>query len=58
MDKDFLGLVFEEVFNSRNVDLFAVSILILDLRHIQCEALESTGVYFLIEGNLIQPQTA
>lgn len=58
MDKDFLGLVFEEVFNARNVNFLAVSILILDLRHVQSEALESTGVDFLIEGDLIQPQTS
>lgn len=52
--EDFLGLIFEEVFDTRNVNFFAVSILILNLSHVKCETLESTCVDFLIKGNLIQ----
>jgi len=50
VDKNLFGLVFEEVFDPGDVDLFAAFLIVLDLVDVEGEGLESTRAYFLLFG--------
>ena len=50
IDENFLGLVFEEIFNARDVDFFTAFLVVLDLVDVQGQRFKSTGAYFLVIG--------
>lgn len=50
IDQDFFRLVFEEIFNARDMDFFTVFLVVLDLVDVESEGFESAGAYFLVIG--------